>query len=135
MEVYSRWAIAAGGLHAGVIILLSYAFGEGQCSSSTSSSSSSSSLSPGISVLSSYWLSYWSAHRSEHSAWFYLGIYVAISFGILISSTARSIASLAPPYLTLRREFYVAIVGWRAGGHLFAGMVVSVLHAPMSFFG
>jgi ABC-type multidrug transport system fused ATPase/permease subunit len=60
-------------------------------------------------------------NRDEHSPWFYLGIYAAISIAILISSTAR--------------EFYVAIVGWHAGRHLFAGMVVSVLHAPMSFFG
>jgi hypothetical protein len=30
IEVYLRWAMAAGGLHAGVIILLSYAFGEGE---------------------------------------------------------------------------------------------------------
>lgn len=43
----------------------------------------------GISVLSSFWLSYWSAHRNEHSAWYYLGIYIAISGGILITVTAR----------------------------------------------
>jgi ABC-type multidrug transport system fused ATPase/permease subunit len=102
LAVYMRWAMAAGGLHAGVLILLSYAFGE--C----------------ISVFSSYWLSYWSAHRNEHSAWFYLGIYIAISVGILLSATGR--------------DFYVALVGWKAGGTLFAGMVLSILHAPMAFF-
>jgi ABC-type multidrug transport system fused ATPase/permease subunit len=102
MQVYLRWAMAAGGIHAGVLILVSYAFGE--C----------------ISVFSSYWLSYWSAHRDEHSAWFYLGIYIAIGVGILLTATGR--------------DFYVALVGWKAGGHLFAGMVVSILHAPMSFF-
>lgn len=28
MKVYSSWAIAAGGIYSGVIILLSFAFGE-----------------------------------------------------------------------------------------------------------
>mmetsp|Transcript_20744 Transcript_20744/g.29812 ORF Transcript_20744/g.29812 Transcript_20744/m.29812 type:complete len:1497 (+) Transcript_20744:45-4535(+) len=102
LKVYGKWAIAAGGLYAGVIMIAIFAFGEF------------------TSVMASYWLSYWSAHRDDNSAWYYLKIYIGINCGVLVVMTCR--------------DLYTALVGWRAGRHLFGGMMVSVLHAPMAFF-
>jgi hypothetical protein len=119
----------------------------------------------GISVSSSYWLSFWSAHRNEHSAWFYLGIYILINGIILGTISIRWVLAENKGGRGRRREtrgvlllqlmclcvcmsvsvfvcvsmcdrdLYTALVGWRAAKSLFASMVISTLHAPMSFFG
>lgn len=69
MKVYTSWAIAAGGIYSGVIILLSFAFGECKLQSKLLFVIIIFNILYiffsflAISVLSSFWLSYWSAHR------------------------------------------------------------------------
>eukprot|EP00600_Ochromonadales_sp_CCMP1393_P017669 CAMPEP_0175031920 /NCGR_PEP_ID=MMETSP0005-20121125/21113_1 /TAXON_ID=420556 /ORGANISM="Ochromonas sp., Strain CCMP1393" /LENGTH=1650 /DNA_ID=CAMNT_0016292283 /DNA_START=12 /DNA_END=4964 /DNA_ORIENTATION=+ len=74
MKVYGKWAMAAGGISVGVLIIIFFFIGE--C----------------VTVLSSWWLSYWSEHRSDGtSPWYYLGIYIAINVGVVICAFSREL--------------------------------------------
>jgi ABC-type multidrug transport system fused ATPase/permease subunit len=124
--VYLNWARAAGGVSAGVCMLVFYFAGEA------------------VSVCSSWWLSYWSAHkcvivltatklsssfdfilflmfrRDLHTAWFYLAIYVVINMVVVA--------------FFLLRDLYGRLIALRAAKLLFEDMLNACLYAPMVFF-
>lgn len=76
----------------------------------------------GLAIGSSFWLAHWSADSvtESRSAWYYLGIYIAIS-------SAQVLASFI--YLVV-----ASFTGLRASRKLGNDVLISVLRSPMSFF-
>jgi ATP-binding cassette, subfamily C (CFTR/MRP), member 1 len=102
LSVYWTWAKAAGGLLVPIVIIVTFAIGEG------------------TQVLSNWFLTYWSSHGEEHTQKHFLLLYAAITFCAAVADTFRILAVIGFSLVASRR--------------LFAGMLASILHAPMSFF-
>ena len=74
----------------------------------------------GMSVLSNWWLTYWSDSSSGKSQNYFLLIYALIN--------------VASAVVSLIRSLFLAFVALIASRKMFDDMLVTVLHAPMSFF-
>jgi ABC-type multidrug transport system fused ATPase/permease subunit len=77
-------------------------------------------LGEGLQVLSNWFLTYWSGHAGATTQTHFLFIYAAINLCAASADTVRILAVIAFSLVASRE--------------LFAGMLASVLHAPMSFF-
>lgn len=102
LSVYWTWAKAAGGVMVPLVIIVTFAIGEG------------------TQVLSNWFLTYWSSHGEEQTQKHFLLLYAVITFLAAVADTFRILAVIGFSLVASRR--------------LFASMLASILHAPMSFF-
>jgi ATP-binding cassette subfamily C (CFTR/MRP) protein 1 len=73
MQVYRKWAVAAGGVSVAMMVISLYVASEM------------------VSVSASWWLSFWSENREDNTPWFYLGIYMLINVFVITLTLGKEI--------------------------------------------